>query len=525
MWLEDTAWPAHPGPEAQALLESAAGLSGAAAATAAKSAAEFAYQRDLYFIALEAAELWLEHEPDDLEALALASALSVAANQADRAIATARSGLLPDAEAERVERFMQHFVEKLSGINAELLIAAPLGPVTAALAREFPDSTSVLALAASVALEEGRYEQVLLYADTLLKRDPANDAVHGIAATAMLRAGDPDSALARLTEQMAMRDSVFLARTYAMLLLENRQPREAISWMRNLREQHRELPQLALAEARMLRQLGAGSLAEPILLEVFARNQAADQARRELGRNAADRGDWLEAAEWYSGIRSEALALTAAQGLVQALVALDNHEEALAALLELVRLYPRHTYESLPLAADVMRSAGRLADAMAAYDEGLRYVPESRRLRMARANLLVELKQHRRAIRAMEDLLADHPRDSQVLNALGYTLADRGIRLQEAREHLSLALELAPDSPAIIDSMGWVLYRLGRPEQAVPLLEQALAALPHPEVAAHLAEVLFELGETRRATELLRESLQRFEDTALLEIVRDKYSR
>ena len=262
-------------------------------------------------------------------------------------------------------------------------------------------------------------------------------------------------ALARLTEQLAMRDSVPLEQNYAMLLLENQQPREAVTRLRDLRERRPDLPSLALAEARVLRSLGARNLAEPILLELFAHGYETDQVREELGRIAARRGEWLEAVEWHAGIDSEALAPAATQGLVQAFVELGEYAEALAAVTELARRQPQHRYESLPLAASVMQSAGRWQDALAAYDEGLRYLPESRQLRLARAGLLADMNRHRRAIRAMEELLEDYPRDSDVLNALGYTLADRGIRLEEAHDHISLALELAPGSPAIVDSMGW----------------------------------------------------------------------
>ncbi len=523
LWLNEAGWPPFPESEARAMLAAAADLSGdAQAAAAARKAAEFAYRRDLYSISLEGADLWLEHAPEDPEALALVSALHVAAGQADQSIAVARKGL---ARPEQTERFVELLMDRLSGLNPELLGARPLGPITAELAREFSDSPGVLLLAARVALGAAQYDQALRHADVLLTRNPEDDAAHAIAATARLRAGDPDMALAGLTEQLALRESVSLEQNYAMLLLENRQPREAISRIRDLRQQRPDLPDLAVQEARMLRLLGADNLAEPILLELFTRGYEIDQVQQQLGSIAADRGEWLEALDWYAGIRSEALALAATRGLVHAFVELQEYGEALASVLELVRRHPQHTYESLSLAGSLMQAAGRQQDALAAYEQGLRYFPDSRQLRTARAHLLVDLNQHRKAIRAMEDLLDDYPRDSALLNALGYTLADRGIRLQEAHQHIRLALELAPDSPEIVDSMGWVLYRLGRTEEAVPLLEQALAALPHPEVAAHLCEVLFELGHTRRAEELLRESLQRFEDAALLKVLQERYLR
>ncbi len=505
------------------MLSAASGLAGGPQAVeAAREAAEFAYRRDLYSISLEAAELWLERAGEDLEALALVAALSVAAGEANRAIAVTREGLIRSGGDGR---FVELFADRLSGVHPELLNSRPLEPVVAALARQFPDSPAVLTLAARVALEAGQHDQALRHTGEILARNPGHDTAHMLAATAQLRAGAPDLALARLTEQLAMRDSVLLEQHYAMLLLENRQPREAISRIRDLRARNPDRHELALAEARMLRLLGAWGLAEPVLLELFARGYETDRVREELGRIAAGRGEWLESVEWYAGIESDALALAATRSMVRAFVELEEFDEALAAATGLVRRDPRHACESLPLVAYVMQSAGRREDALAAYEEGLRYLPESRQLRMARAHLLAELRQHRRAIRAMEELLVDHPRDSEVLNALGYTLAVRGIRLEEAHDHILLALELAPDSPAIIDSMGWVLYRLGRPEEAVPLLEQALASLPHPEVAAHLCEVLFELGQTERARNLLRESLDRFEDTAMLEAVQERYAR
>ena len=523
MWPADSGWPAFPASEAQALLDEAASLrDGASAADAARNAAEFAFRRDLYSYALDAAELWYGRDRRNPEALALVAALRVATGNATQALDAARAGF---SRTDDADRFVGLFAERVSAISPETLQSSPLEQVTAQLAEEFPDSPEALALAARVALGAGRFDRAVRYADALREHKPEDDTAHVIAATALLRAGDLDSALARLTEQLAMRDSLLLEQNYAMLLLEGGQPWEALSRVRDLRSRYPQDPELALQEARMLRALGAGNIAEPILLELFAHGNQADVCRQELGRIAGDRGDWLESIEWYAGIQADVLAPAAARGLVRAFVGQEDFDQALATILDLVRRHPEHAYESLPLAAGVLRSAGQGADALAAYEEALRYRPNSRRLRMERAQLLVDLNRHRSAIRAMEELQKEFPRDSEVLNALGYTLADRGIRLGEAHEHIRLALELAPDSPAIVDSMGWVLYRLGRPKEAVPLLERALESFPHPEVAAHLCEVLFELGETERAAALLRDSLQRYRDTSLLEAVQKRYLR
>jgi tetratricopeptide (TPR) repeat protein len=93
------------------------------------------------------------------------------------------------------------------------------------------------------------------------------------------------------------------------------------------------------------------------------------------------------------------------------------------------------------------------------------------------------------------------------LNALGYTLTTRTSRYEEAYALIERALELAPDEPAILDSMGWVLFQLGRAEEAVGYLQRAWDGLPDPEVAAHLGEVLWSLGEQQKAYSIWRDGL------------------
>ncbi len=96
-------------------------------------------------------------------------------------------------------------------------------------------------------------------------------------------------------------------------------------------------------------------------------------------------------------------------------------------------------------------------------------------------------------------ILATNPEDVNALNALGYTLADRTKRYQEALELISRALTAQPDSAAIIDSYGWVLYRLGRNKQALVELRRAYTKQKDAEIGAHLAEVLWVMGEKEEA--------------------------
>ena len=100
--------------------------------------------------------------------------------------------------------------------------------------------------------------------------------------------------------------------------------------------------------------------------------------------------------------------------------------------------------------------------------------------------------------------LPDHP---HAHNALGYSLADRNVRLPEAKVLIEKALSLAPSDPFIQDSLGWVEFRLGNKTQAARIFETAYKAKPDAEIAAHYGEVLLSLGQRERALAIFREGL------------------
>ena len=109
-------------------------------------------------------------------------------------------------------------------------------------------------------------------------------------------------------------------------------------------------------------------------------------------------------------------------------------------------------------------------------------------------------------LRRVIELKADH---QQAYNALGYTFAERKIRLPEARALIQKALDLSPGEPSITDSMGWVEYRLGNRDEAIRLLRGAYQARPDPEIGAHLGEVLWSAGQSEEAKRVFREARSR----------------
>jgi Flp pilus assembly protein TadD len=119
----------------------------------------------------------------------------------------------------------------------------------------------------------------------------------------------------------------------------------------------------------------------------------------------------------------------------------------------------------------------------------------------------------------LRKLIELRPESSQALNALGYSYADRNVRLPEARDLIEKALKLAPEDNFILDSMGWVLYRQGDLSGALGYLERSYAQRDDPEVAAHLGEVLWALGRTEDARRTLRDAQQKHPDNEALAAV------
>ena len=118
--------------------------------------------------------------------------------------------------------------------------------------------------------------------------------------------------------------------------------------------------------------------------------------------------------------------------------------------------------------------------------------------------------------RLLREILARKPDYHHALNALGFTLADRGVRLQEAKALIIKALEYAPEDPFITDSLGWVEFRLGNNAQALLLLERAFEKRQDADIAAHLGEVLWKLGQHERAKALWKDAQQQHPDNETL---------
>ncbi len=163
-------------------------------------------------------------------------------------------------------------------------------------------------------------------------------------------------------------------------------------------------------------------------------------------------------------------------------------------------------------------------DHQTAYDllaQAVERSPQDHELIYQQATTAEKLKRYGEMERLMRRAIEVKPDYAYAYNALGYSLADRNVRLPEAKALLQKAIELSPGDPAITDSLGWVEFRLGNFKTAIELLEQAYKNFPNAEIGAHLAEVLWVTNQRERATAILKECmLLDKEDEVLLETIK-----
>lgn len=225
----------------------------------------------------------------------------------------------------------------------------------------------------------------------------------------------------------------------------------------------------------------------------------SDKARFYLGQIAEDGKRWDEALKWFGEVGHSEHYLPARLHAANVLARQGRIDEARRHLADSDAGSPRERVQLLLGEAQILREVGRNTDAHAVLAAALERQPDQPELLYEVALLAEKLGRVDELESRLRRLIEIKPDHAHALNALGYSLADRNIRLPEARNLIERALELAPNDPFILDSQGWVLFRQGETQAALDALNQAFGIRPDPEIAAHLGEVLWSLGRKDEA--------------------------
>ncbi|MFQ1063453.1 tetratricopeptide repeat protein [Bordetella trematum] len=248
---------------------------------------------------------------------------------------------------------------------------------------------------------------------------------------------------------------------------------------------------------------GAAAADAHVLLARIAEDQGRyDEAIGELGK-IDDPGMRYAANMRQATLRARQGRVDEALALIAAARAQDEEEQLLGLLTQ----------------AQILRDASRVPEAVALLEKADRDYPDSVEIKYELAMLQERLGRIDQLEKLLREVISLEPEHAHAYNALGYTLADRNQRLPEALDLITQALELAPDDPFILDSMGWVKFRMGDLGAAAEYLKRAYSLRPESEIAAHLAEVLAAQGERAQAEALLRDASRADPRNALLQEV------
>jgi tetratricopeptide (TPR) repeat protein len=195
---------------------------------------------------------------------------------------------------------------------------------------------------------------------------------------------------------------------------------------------------------------------------------------------------------------------------------LDNVVGAFEVLDSFAEASPDNAVDVVALKAQLLATLGRYDEAIELYEKSIEYRPENEGLVLGHADLLIRTGHLDAAIVEYRKALKRWPDSSYTLNALGYTLADKTEQIEEAEELIRKAIEIDPENAAIIDSLGWVMFKLGQHEEALVELQRAYEWLNDHEVASHIVEVLVALDRHDEALEILESSEKKNPDSELL---------
>ena len=505
----------------------------------AELATELAHEANLTELGREAAERWQMLTPDNPRVHQFLGAFNLRSGDLDGAVAEFEQIL---AATENHGPALAYLVEFLANESDSQITTA----VVSQLVMSYPGTPEGHYGLARLGLRSGNYQMALENAERVVELEPEWVEAQLLYARMLVITGSTEEGLALAKSIAEEQPELEVHLQYAELLLSAGRHEPARDLLDGILADNPGLPEAVRALAFLTLTLDDLEASKGHFTDLRGQPRYRDEAFFYLGRIAESEEQALQAMRSYSRVTSGnnaveaqlraanllSTALGDPDGAVQhlrefgiansdystemlvaeteLLLQLDRDEAAMQLIANAVAESPNdqtlrdaHAQLYISIARRAI-SVDDLDTAEDTYKEGLRHYRTNRSLRYAQALLYQEQGRHRRSANALESLIRDEPEDAGLLNALGYLLTDQMNRHEDALEYLEQALVLEPDNPAIIDSMGWVLFNLGEFEAALSHLERAYELFPDAEVAAHIVDTQWALGNREQALELLQ---------------------
>ncbi|MBK5103374.1 MAG: tetratricopeptide repeat protein [Burkholderiales bacterium] len=475
----------------------------------AKRAAEVALYARMPAAAIDAARIWYETEPSSLQALQALTSLLIGAKREEEALPYLQKLLEGDDSGAG---FLQ--LARLLANNQDKALTLKL---VQQLAQPYPGSAQAHFAVAQAAVGAGQDELALTEVRAAAQLQPDWDLPVLLEAQLLQRQSNALALqrLAAFLERHPMARDVRMS--YARALVAEKKYTEARAEFQTLLKDFPDNTDVVFAVGVLSLQLQDYAQAQAnfkrlLLLPYRDKNTV----RMYLGQIAEEQKDYPEALRWYDEVAGGELYLRA-QIRYALVLSKQGKLDAARAHLQQVEVDSESAKVQLLLTeAQMLRDAKQPRAAFDLIGNALQSMPDQPELLYDYAMLAEKLDRLDLLEDSLTKLIKLKPDHAHAYNALGYSLAERNLRLPEAQELIEKALQLSPEDPFIMDSMGWVLYRAGKSTQALEYLRKAYTTRPDPEIAAHLGEVLWVAGERSEADKIWLEASKKAPDNDAL---------
>ncbi|MFT3849047.1 MAG: tetratricopeptide repeat protein [Propionivibrio sp.] len=458
-------------------------------------------------IALEAAKLWLDVEPDSVRAQQMLTSMLILSNRMDELAPSLIRMLETDKEALGanllgLNRMFARNEDRVAVFNLIEKVCRPFFGV--------PEAHYAVALAASSAAMQ---ERAQAEANRALELRPEWEMAALLQAQIAARTSTAQAIayLQAFVERNPMSRDVKLQ--LARALVGEKRYDEARQLFNQLLQGFPDNPDVVYPVALLALQQNDLAVAETQFNHLLTLNIPDKSiAYYYLAQIAEEKGKPDQALELYAKVGSGDQMIQARVRGAQILAGQGKLDEARKLLSEASTGSDEQATQLAIAEAALLRKAKQPQAAFDLLDALLEKQPDNTDLLYETALLAERLDRLEIMERRLRRLIELQPEHAQAYNALGYSFADRGIRLPEARELIDKALTLTPNDTFILDSLGWVLYRQGDLPGALAALERAHGMRDDPEIAAHLGEVLWTAGRKDDAQKLLRAAQKKYPD-------------
>ena len=468
--------------------------------------------------ALAAAQVWVEVEPDSLDAQRQAASQLIRVGDLEQAIVH-MAAIRALGGVANFDIFAYHSAELDQSARDGLLAAIDR------MLQDYPADSQLLFSQAVLLEQNGRFAEALEITDRLLLSESNVNIV--ILKVNILKNSDR---VAQALRFLAARldsdeDSRRTRLLYARLLYESDRLADARQQYELILKQAPKDGDILLALALIALEQDHVRVAQDYLAQMVRWDQRVGEAHFYLGNVAEQENDWVTAVREYKLAGGGYEYLPAQARIASILIDQQRTSEALNHLATERRDHPEHFQPLIMIEVQLLGEYGMSDELFSLLDHIIAQDPENIELLYYRAMAGERFDRLDILERDLLRVLALDPENAEAMNALGYSLADRTDRYAEALALIQRALLIRPQAPAFIDSLGWVQYRLQNYEEAVIQLRRALALFENDEVAAHLGEVLWVQGERAEALEVWNKALELVPDSEPLKQVIERLTQ